>query len=84
MVNSAKALLTAENTKTNTHAGIIKDFDEIFIGSGKITLSETFEDFVLQLNKNEPTEEFAKSYLNDATDFLEKVETHRKLELKHV
>ena len=33
MVNSAKALLTAEKTKVNTHASIIKDFDEKFSAS---------------------------------------------------
>jgi len=28
MVNTAKAMLTMENVKTNTHISIIKDFDE--------------------------------------------------------
>jgi len=84
MVNSAKALLTAEKTKTNTHSSIIKDFDEKFVGSGRISLSEGFEELVLQLNKNKPTEEFATSYLNDAKAFLGKVEAFRKLELEYV
>ncbi|QCW98976.1 HEPN domain-containing protein [Aggregatimonas sangjinii] len=84
MVNSAKALLTAEKTKTNTHASIIKDFDEKFIASGRISLTGTFDDLVLQLNKNEPTEKFAKSYLNDAKVFLKSAETFRKQELVEV
>lgn len=84
MVNSAKALLTAEKTKTNTHNSIIKDFDEKFIASGRIPLSKGFEDLVLQLNKNEPTKEFAKCYLNDAKEFLGSVQAFRKLELEHV
>jgi sulfite reductase (ferredoxin) len=84
MVNSAKALLTAEKTKTNTHNSIIKDFDERFIASGKIDLKTKFEYLVLQLNKNEPTEAFAKSYLEDTKGFLKSVEVYRKQELVEV
>lgn len=84
MVNSAKALLIAEKAKTNTHADIIKDFDERFIASGKIDLKTKFEDLVLQLNKNEPTEAFAKSYLEDAKGFLRSVEQFRNQELVEV
>jgi len=81
MVNTAKALLTAENTKVNTHISIIKDFDELFVASGKFKLEQGFEKMVLQLNRNAPTESFAKAYLNDAEEFLTKVEAFRKLEL---
>ncbi|MGB5202858.1 MAG: nitrite/sulfite reductase [Eudoraea sp.] len=84
MVNTAKALLTAEKTKTNTHNSIIKDFNIHFIENDRIALNSSFEDLVLQLNKNEPSEAFAKSYLTDAKDFLNKVESYRKLELTHV
>lgn len=84
MVNTAKALLTAEKTKTNTHASIIKDFDEKFIASGRISLAKGFEDLVLQLNKNEPTEKFATAYLRDAKEFLFSVQEFRKLELAYV
>ncbi|MEP0131462.1 MAG: nitrite/sulfite reductase [Eudoraea sp.] len=83
MVNTAKALLTAEKTKTNTHNSIIKDFNTYFIANGRITLNSSFEDLVLQLNKNEPNETFAKNYLADAEEFLNKVESYRKLELIH-
>ena len=81
MVNSAKALLTAEKTKVNTHAGIIKDFDEKFVASGRIELGDGFQDLALQLNKNEPTEAFANSYLKDSQRFLKAVEAYRKQEL---
>ena len=83
MVNTAKALLTAQKTKTNTHNSIIKDFNTYFIANGRIALNSSFEDLVLQLNKNEPNETFAKSYLADAVEFLNKVEAYRKLELTH-
>ncbi|MEE9363000.1 MAG: HEPN domain-containing protein [Cellulophaga sp.] len=82
MVNSAKALLTSENHKTNTHVGIIRDFDTVFIETEKINLESSFSQLALQLNKNEPTEAFAKSYLEDANRFLRHVETYRKKELQ--
>ncbi len=83
MVNTAKALLTAEKTKTNTHNSIIKDFNTYFIANGRITINSSFEDLVLQLNKNEPNKTFAKKYLADAEEFLNKVEAYRKFELIH-
>ncbi|MBT9189819.1 HEPN domain-containing protein [Zobellia russellii] len=81
MVNSAKALLTSEKAKVNTHASIIKDFDAKFVASGRIDLGQGFEELALQLNKNEPTEAFAKSYLEDAKAFLKAVEKFRQQEL---
>lgn len=84
MVNSAKALLTAENTKTNTHNSIIKDFDEKFVSVGRIDIQEGFEKLVLQLNQNEPSKTFAKNYLEDAKGFLKSVESFREMELENV
>ncbi len=81
MVNSAKALLTSENQKTNTHAGIISDFDTFYVASGKIKLNSSFETLAYQLNKNEPTATFAESYLNDAREFLNAVAEYRTKEL---
>lgn len=83
MVNSAKALLTAEKQKVNTHASIIKDFDGHYVASGKIAFEGGFEKLALQLNQNEPSEAFAKSYLEDAKTVLERLEAYRKLELEH-
>ena len=84
MVNSAKALLTAEKTKVNTHAGIIKDFDEKFVKTGRIPVEGGFEDFALQLKQNEPSESFARSFLGDAKGFLAAVQQFRKVELEEV
>ncbi|WP_405413198.1 HEPN domain-containing protein [Maribacter sp. Asnod1-A12] len=81
MVNSAKAMLTSENTKVNTHASIIKDFDEKFVADGRIQVAGGFEKMVLQLNQNEPTKEFATTYIKDAKVFLETVEKFRQQEL---
>jgi sulfite reductase (ferredoxin) len=79
LVNTAKAMLLAENKKTNTHAGIIKQFDELFIGSGKIELNSTFSDLIYQINKNAPTKEFCSQYINDSENLLQKVKEFRAL-----
>lgn len=84
MVNTAKALLTVEKTKVNTHIGIIKDFDKFFVETGKFELDKSFEEMALQLNRNEPSASFAKSYLQDAEAFLNKVEAHRAAELTSI
>ena len=81
MVNTAKALLTAENKKTNTHAGIIKQFDELFIESQKISLGGSFTEIVYQINKFAPSQEFASKYIENAADFLSKVRAYREAEL---
>ncbi len=84
IVNSAKALLTSEKVKVNTHSAIIKDFDKLYVETGKIDFVESFENLALQLNKNEPTQAFATSFLDDAKLVLDKLEAFRKLELAHV
>ncbi|OED44687.1 nitrite reductase [Flavobacteriaceae bacterium (ex Bugula neritina AB1)] len=82
LVNSAKALLLAEKKKTNTHASIIKQFDEEFVVSGKISLERgTFADLIYQLQKNAPTKEFAIDYIKSATQFLQKVQEFRAAEI---
>ncbi|MBC3758011.1 HEPN domain-containing protein [Hyunsoonleella sp. SJ7] len=81
MVNTAKALLTAENKKTNTHSGIIKQFDELFVETGAIKLEGSFTDIVYQINKFVPNAEFASQYIESAQDFLDKTRAYRELEL---
>ncbi|KPM32416.1 Ferredoxin-nitrite reductase [Croceitalea dokdonensis DOKDO 023] len=84
MVNSAKALLTAEHTKTNTHASILKDFDRLFVDSGRIQFTGSLSDIVLQLNKSRPSKDFAKTYVDDAKMVLEQLQSFRQSELAHV
>ncbi|MDD7886871.1 HEPN domain-containing protein [Flavivirga sp. 57AJ16] len=81
LVNSAKALLLAENKKTNTHAGIVSQFDELFVASGKINLEVSFSELIYQINKFAPTEAFAAKYISNANVFLEKVRTFRETEI---
>jgi sulfite reductase (ferredoxin) len=83
IVNSAKALLLAENQTTNTQAGIISLFDEFFVATGKIELSTTFKEFAYQLNENEPTEAFANKFLDDAQLFLKRIDAYRTKEVQN-
>lgn len=84
MVNAAKALLTSENTKTNTHNSIIADFDTHFVATGKFALETSFSTLVLALNTKAPSAEFATEYLDNTTSFLSKVAVYRAAELKNV
>lgn len=83
MINAAKALLTSENTTTNTHASIIKDFDTYLNSSKKLALGYSFEERVLQLNSNPPSSTFAHSYWVEAKDFINRAKAYRELELEH-
>lgn len=81
IVNTAKALLTAEGKKTNTHNKIISDFNEVFVATGKIKLDTDFESFIYEINKNEASVEFSAKYLADAEKFYALVDEYRQKEL---
>ncbi|MDY8136522.1 HEPN domain-containing protein [Aquimarina sp. 2201CG5-10] len=83
IINSAKALLLAENKKTNTHANIVNQFDELFVESKRINLEGTFSDLVYQINKNAPTKDFAVDYIKNAKGFLQKVQSYRTAEVEN-
>ncbi len=83
-VNGAKAILLAENQKTNHHAGIIDLFDTVFIETEKIELSSSLKELVYQINKNEPSEAFAKQYIQEAILFFQTIETYRNKDLANV
>jgi len=77
-VSSAKALMLDKNVNSSTQTGIIREFDNNYINTGEIKLDGSFNDLVLQINKNEPSESFAKSYLQQAADFLIAVKAKRE------
>ncbi|MCF6347287.1 MAG: HEPN domain-containing protein [Flavobacteriaceae bacterium] len=81
LVNSAKAMLLSENKQTNTQAGIIKQFDEVFVSSKKIVLGTPFSELIYQIKVHTPTREFAVNYITSATRFLDKVKVYRKNDL---
>ncbi len=77
IISSAKALLLDKSMPTNTHHGIINDFDKQYVETNEIKLKTTFKEFVLQINQNEPSEEFAENYLTEAIDFIEQAKVIR-------
>lgn len=83
LVNGAKAILLSENIKTNTQANIIAEFDETFKDNSTLSVAGSFADLVYQIQNNEPSKEFAESYLSDANAFFERADLFRKNQLAH-
>ena len=69
-INTAKALLLNHQVQCNTQTGILKDFDAHFTEKGLYSGTDSFKELVLQINKNEPSAEFAQAYLQQAKDFV--------------
>ena len=83
LVNGAKALLVSEDISTNTQANIIAEFDRVF-GENKAVIGEKFfPELIYQIKENEPTKEFAETYLEEANAFFDRVDTYRKNQLSH-
>lgn len=72
IIGIAKVLLIEKNIFTNTHIGIINDFEKHFVATSLIPIDGTFSEFVLQIKQNEPSKKFASKYLMDSREFLEK------------
>ncbi len=68
-VHSAKALLLQKNVQCNTQHGILNDFDKHFTANGLYTAAESFKAHVMRMNDAEPSEIFAKDYLQQAVEF---------------
>jgi len=81
-INSAKALLLDKGINSSTQAGIIREFDAQYINTGEMELDGSFNDLVLEINKNEPSEEFATAYKSKAAAFLEAVKIKREAVLQ--
>lgn len=78
MVNTAKAMLLDKAINCSTQAMVIREFDAHYVSTGELQLEGSFSDLVLQINKNEPTEEFATSYLKAAEDFYNQLKSKRE------
>ncbi|MDB5030943.1 nitrite reductase [Mucilaginibacter sp.] len=78
LIGSAKALLLDKGVSSSTQAGVIREFDAQYVATNEIELNTSFNDLVLQINQNEPSEEFATAYKASATAFLETVKAKRE------
>jgi sulfite reductase (ferredoxin) len=71
LVIGAKAILLSKDIQCNTHSGIINDFEE---------LSNPFGEITLQINKNEPSEAFARAYFEQAKEVCNEIVALRNAE----
>ena len=83
-ISGAKALLLDKQVHVNTHHTLIADFDTHLVDTGLIKLKSSYKELVLQINKNEPSKEFAESYFSEAKAFLNQVKLFRESQLKEV
>ena len=80
-VSTAKALLIDKQVMCNTQIGIINDFDKHYVATGLFSFKPDFKSFVLRINENEPTKQFAEAYFNDAKKFIETTKEYRAVQV---
>jgi sulfite reductase (ferredoxin) len=65
-VNTAKALLLDKNVSCSTQNGIITEFDKHF----ETEFGGNVKEQILQINKNEPSKDFATYYISISEEFV--------------
>ncbi len=83
-INTAKAMLLTRDIKPSTQIQTLNDFQHHFVETGLIPAGDNFKDYVLRINKNEPSETFAVNYLRDSKKFMEDVFSFRANEKEPV
>lgn len=78
LVSSAKALLLDKGVNSSTQIGVIREFNNHYGNDFDFNGFDAFEDLVLQINKKEPSIEFAAAYLEQASKFLNEVKAKRE------
>jgi sulfite reductase (ferredoxin) len=79
-INSAKALLLGRDIKPSTQYQTISDFQKEFVDTGVFPFVGNFKEYVLRINKNEPSEAFAAKFIAESTKFMEDVAAYRAAE----
>ncbi len=82
LVSTAKAILLAEGVSANSYANIVNQFDDTFVSTGKIKLEGSFSEIVYQIQKNEPTESFARHYYQSAVKVFHTISDYREKEVQ--
>ncbi len=77
-ISGAKALLLDKGINSSTQTGIMRDFDEQYRDSPILDGVENFTELVLQINKNEPSAEFAQNYLASTVDFINRIKIEKE------
>jgi sulfite reductase (ferredoxin) len=81
-VIAAKALLLGKDVECNTQIKIVQDFDKTFVETNEFPVEGGFENLVLSINQNEPTFEFAKTYVSRFNEFLNRAISYREKSLE--
>ncbi len=76
-IHTAKALLLDQKVHCNTQSGIIADFDKNLEEKFSSFEISNFADFILKINKYEPSKEFAQSYYSQVNNFILKAKEFR-------
>lgn len=77
-ISGAKALLLDKGINSSTQTGIMRDFDEQYKDSQILEGINSFTEMALQINKNEPTAEFAENYLASTVDFIKRIKAAKE------
>ncbi len=75
---TAKALLLDKGINASTQTAVIQEFDDNYVNEDYFQFPASFSDRVLQINKYEPSEEFAKTYLLQAKAFCFEAKERRE------
>ena len=75
---TAKALLLDKGINASTQTAVIQEFDDNYVNDDYFQFPSTFSDRVLQINKYEPSEEFARTYLLQAKAFCIEAKERRE------
>ena len=82
-ITGAKAALMSRDVPTNTQHGIVSDFDTTFAGEPGFHQAEgDFKALVFSINKNEPSETFARQFIAQAESFLQAIQAIRNAQLE--
>ncbi|QDK80048.1 nitrite reductase [Spirosoma sp. KCTC 42546] len=82
-ITGARAALMSRDVPTNTQHGIVSDFDKTFVGEPDFHQVEgEFKALVFSINKQEPSEEFARRFIAQAEAFLQTVQANREAQIE--
>jgi sulfite reductase (ferredoxin) len=76
-INTAKSLLLTKDIRPSSQHQTMQDFQQHFVEGGGFRLPGTFREWVLRINKQEATKEFAFAYREDSKKFLDEVNAFR-------
>ena len=82
-ITGARAALMSRDIPTNTQHGIVSDFDKAFVGGPDFHQAEgDFKTLVFSINKEEPSETFARQFLAQADAFLQAIQAYREAQIE--